>query len=415
MVPAIIEAAPLADMLHLVIETALALLTVCGIAFYLITLWSAHDFRRKIGARLASSSLPPVSILKPLKGADSQTYAALRSHCTQEYGTYEILFGVNDANDEAVPLARRLIAEFPNRNISLVICQEVFGSNRKVSNLIHLLGKAKHQHILVNDGDIEVVPGYLQRLMAGFKNPEVGMVTCLYRGNSANTLGSKLESLGIATDFAPGVLAARFLDNGLTFGLGSTLAMSRTALEKIGGFEALVDYLADDYQLGRRIADVGFKVTLSHEIVETAVPPYSFAQFWEHQLRWARTMRVSRPSGYRGFGLTFGLPWAIFLAMVVPGSWWSWTLVAMALLARLAVALGIGVGMLRDRQVLQNLWLLPLRDLLALAIWFWSYGGDTVTWRGERFQLEKGRMHPVADVQGSKSLKSEQIHSHTQR
>ncbi|HWY68965.1 MAG TPA: bacteriohopanetetrol glucosamine biosynthesis glycosyltransferase HpnI [Terriglobales bacterium] len=403
-------------MLHLAIEAVLALLTLCGIAFYLIALWSARDFRRESSPPLASKFLPAVSILKPLKGADSQTYAALRSHCEQQYATYEILFGVNDSNDEAVPLVRKLIAEFPNREISLIVCGEVFGSNRKVSNLIHLLHQAKYQYVVVNDGDIKVSPGYLQAVMSDFHDPQVGMVTCLYKGNPAKTLGSRLETLGIATDFAPGVLTARLLDRGLTFGLGSTLAMSRTALEKIGGFHAVVDCLADDYELGKRIADGGFKVALSHEIVETSVPAYSFQQFWEHQLRWARTMRVSRSSGYRGLALTYGLPWAILLAVVAPGSWWAWTLLATALLTRCAVALSVGVRTLRDQHVLPNLWLLPLRDLLALAIWFASYAGNTVVWRGEKFRLERGRMYPISHAPESGIAKSEQhVDTQTQR
>ena len=402
-------------MLHIAIQAALALLTLCGIAFYLIALWSARDFRQESRPQVPQASRPPISVLKPLKGADAETYAALRSHCVQEYETYEILFGVNDANDEAVPLVRRLMAEFPSRNINLAICKEVFGSNRKVSNLIHLLGQAKYRHILVNDGDIKVGPGYVQTVAANFDDPEVGMVTCLYRGSAANTLGSRLEALGIATDFTSGVVTARFLDHGLRFGLGSTLAMSRTALEKIGGFHTVVDYLADDYQLGKRIADAGFKVALSHQIVETTVPPYSFAQFWQHQLRWARTMRVSRPSGYAGVALTFGLPWAIFLVAAAPHVLWSWTLLVAALVVRLAVAVDIGVGTLRDRQVLRDMWLLPLRDLLALATWIWSYAGNTVTWRGEKFRLEQGRMYPISPPSSTIANVDRRIHSETQR
>src|SRR5689334_20958658 len=156
-------------MLHLVLETALVLLTLCGIAFYLIALWSARDFERENRTAFGSEPLPPVSILKPLKGADSQTYAALRSHCEQEYGPYEILFGVNDAEDEAVPVVRKLMGEFPNREINLVVRSEVFGTNRKVSNLIHLFRQAKYEHVLVNDGDIKVSPMYLQSVMAGFR------------------------------------------------------------------------------------------------------------------------------------------------------------------------------------------------------------------------------------------------------
>ena len=383
-------------MLHLTIEAALALLTLCGIAFYTIALWGTRNFLGGNRAVTRLEPLPSVSILKPLKGADGQTYAALRSHCEQQYGTYEILFGVNDADDEAVPLVRKLIREFPDREISLIVCTEVFGTNRKVSNLIHLLRRAKYPYIVVNDGDIRVSPGYLQAVMAPFQASETGMVTCLYRGTPANTPGSQLEALGISTDFAPGVLTARFLDGGLTFGLGSTLAMNRTALEKIGGFESVVDFLADDYQLGRNIAQAGFKVALVHEVVETSIPAYSFREFWEHQLRWARTMRISRPSGYRGLALSYGLPWAILLVIVAPGSWLPWTLLAVALVARCAIALMVGTRILRDQHVLRNLWLLPVRDVLALAIWFFSYAGNTVTWRGEKFRLEQGRMYPIS-------------------
>src|SRR5262249_49206211 len=321
MLPAIIEATPPAEMFRLAIEAVLAFLTICGISFYLVALWSARDFRRR-SVPVPSESLPLVSILKPLKGADSQTYAALRSHCEQEYPMHQILFGVNDEDDVAVPLVRELMAEFPNRDISLVICSEVFGSNRKVSNLIHLLRQAKYPYVLVNDGDIRVSSKYLQAVMAAFYDPTIGMVTCLYKGSPASPLSSRLEALGISTDFAPGVLTARLLDRGLTFGLGSTLAMSRTALEKVGGFQPVVDFLADDYELGKRIADAGFKVELSNEVVETSIPPYPFHDFWRHQLRWARTMRISRPWGYRGLALSYGLPWAILLAFIAPGNWW---------------------------------------------------------------------------------------------
>ena len=380
------------------VQVVLAVLTLCGIAFYLLALWSTYLFRR--GQQPIADSSLFVSILKPLKGADSATYSALRSHCLQEYRDYQIIVGVNDASDAAIPVVRRLIDEFPGLDIRLVICSEIFGANRKVSNLIHLLREARYDYILVNDGDIRVAAGYLRAVMSYFTNPVTGMVTCLYHGDPSRSLGSRLEALGIATDFAPGVLVANYLEDRLSFGLGSTLAMSRLALDKIGGFEAVVDYLADDYQLGQRIAAAGFKVELASEVVETAVPPYSLRQFWEHQLRWARTMRVSRPGGYRGLALSYGLAWAILLAVFAPHHWWTWTLFTAALGLRVAVALYVGRRMLRDPHVPRDLWLMPVRDLLALAVWMWSYAGDTVTWRGETFRLEHGRMRPV----GSKDV-----------
>jgi len=385
-------------MLHLSLEIALAVLSLCGVAFYLIALWSAFLFQREKQPVFAASAPLPVSILKALKGADSRTYAAIRSHCEQDYHAYQVIFGVNSAEDEAVPIVRQTMADFPDLDVRLVICSEVLGANRKISNLIHLLREARFRHVLVNDGDITVGPNYLQSVMAHFADPEIGMVTCPYKGKPSKTLASRLEALGISTDFIPGVLTSRYIEDGLHFGLGSTLAMSRSALEKIGGFAAVVDYLADDYQLGERISKAGFKVALSHEVVETSIPPYSLTQFWEHQLRWARTMRVSRPAGYRGLAFTFGLIWAILLVLVAPQYWWSWTLFSVAVLARVAVAIGVGWRILRGRQALRDLWLLPVRDVLALAIWAWSYADDTVTWRGEKFRLEGGRMYPKSNA-----------------
>ena len=385
-------------MIHLALELVLALLTVCGLAFYLMALWSAHLFRRMTRTGPSCAFSPPVSILKPLKGMDDETYAALRSHCIQEYGPYEIIFGVNDASDPAVALVQRLASEFPHTDIRLVVCSEVFGANRKASNLIHMLRETKYQYLLVNDGDIKVSPHYLRSVMSHFDNPKAGMVTCLYRARLSRTLGSRLEALGISTDFAPGVLTASYLEDGLHFGLGSTLAMSRSALDKIGGFEAVVDYIADDYQLGQRISAAGFKVALAPEIVETFIPPYSFRQFREHQLRWARTMRDSRPGGYRGLIFTYALPWAILLTVFAPHLWWAWTLLIATLAARSAVAFSVGWATLHDDNLLRDLWLLPLRDVLALAIWIWSYADDTVIWRGEKFRLEKGRMHAVGNA-----------------
>jgi ceramide glucosyltransferase len=278
-----------------------------------------------------------------------------------------------------------------------MVCSEVLGANRKASNLIHMLREAKYQYILVNDGDIKVSPHYVRSVLSHFGDPTLGMVTCLYRAHPSRTLGSRLEALGISTDFAPGVLTASYLEDGIHFGLGSTLAMSRSALDRIGGFEAVVDYIADDYQLGQRISSAGFKVALAAEVVETFVPPYRFRQFWEHQVRWARTMRDSRPGGYRGLILTYALPWAILLAVLAPHLWWAWTLLIATLAARIAVALSVGWATLHDTNVLRDLWLLPLRDLLALAIWIWSYADDTVIWRGEKFRLKKGRMHAVVN------------------
>jgi len=217
-------------------------------------------------------------------------------------------------------------------------------------------------------------------------------VTCLYRGVAAPTLGSRLEALGISTDFVPGVLSARFLEKGLHFGLGSTLAFRRRDLESVGGFEVLLDYLADDYELGRRIAATGKKVELSAATVTTFLPAYTLRQFFRHQMRWSRTIRDARRWGYTGLVFTFGLPWALAALLAAHGAAWAWGLFALTLAARLAVGFAAAEGVLHDRQLLDNILLLPLRDLIAPIVWAASFMGNRIHWRGDIFDLKDGRL-----------------------
>jgi ceramide glucosyltransferase len=381
--------------------------------YYLFCLWSTSLLWREQnggGDALATQgsatqSLPAVSILKPLKGIDPEIYESFRSHCLQDYPEYEIIFGVSDPDDEAVASVRRLQQEFPQRAIQLVVCSEKLGENVKVSNLEQMLQNARYQYLIVNDSDIRVQPDYLFRIIApvtdrsvGFESSApspVGMVTCLYRGKAASTLGSRLEALGISTDFCAGVLVAWQLEGGLHFGLGSTLAFRRADLERIGGFRAIVDFLADDYELGRRIAELGLKVLLSDVVVETHLPAYSFSGFLAHQIRWARGVRDSRLGGYIGLAATFGLAWSLLNLIVARGASFSWGVFAAVALLRFAVAIRVGVGILRDRSLAKNLWLLPLRDLIAVGIWIVSFFGHTVVWRGDRFRLKNGRLSRI--------------------
>jgi ceramide glucosyltransferase len=265
----------------------------------------------------------------------------------------------------------------------------------KVSNLVQMLPHARHEFVLVNDSDIRVTPDYLRRVMGEFHDPRVGLVTALYRGNAAGTLGSRLEALGISAEFMAGVLAARALENGLRFALGSTLALRRQALQAIGGFEAVLDYLADDYELGYRMAAAGHRVALAGTVVETFVPAYSIRDFLYHQLRWGRSTRNSRNWGYFGLLLTFGVPWALLAAIISRGAGWAWTLFAAALISRLLMAWVVGVKVIGDRQVLRYLWLLPARDLVAVLVWIGSYTGRTISWRGRRFILKDKKLRPA--------------------
>jgi ceramide glucosyltransferase len=337
---------------------------------------------------------PPVSILKPLRGVDPGMYEAFRSHCLQDYPDFEFIFGVADAADPAVALVEQLQREFPQRRIKLVITPLVLGTNLKVSNLVQMLPHTGYDHLLVNDSDIRVAPDYLRRIMAPFADAKVGLVTSLYRGAASNTLGSKLEAVGISTDFTAGVLAARQLE-GVRFALGSTLAFPRRSLDAIGGFEPIVDYLADDFELGNRIANQGREVIMSDVVVDTHLPAYDFGSYWDHQLRWARSTRDARKWGYLGVALTFGLPWALLAFAFSGAAAWAGVLLAVTFVVRIVMALLAGKRVLHDPQIPGDLWLLPLRDVLALIIWASSYAGHTIAWRGSLFILKNGKLKSV--------------------
>lgn len=385
-------------MIHYALRTLqiVALFGCCSsFLYYLLCFSGAFAFwrQKRAGHRnLSSADLPPISILKPLRGTDPEIYESLRSHCLQDYPQYEIIFGVSDPTDPSVPIVQQLQKEFPEKAIHLVVCSAMFGTNIKVSNLERMVSMARYDQLIVNDSDIRVDRDYLRKIISPLADAKVGMVTCLYRGVPAQTLGSRLESMGIETDFCAGVLAARLLEGGLKFGLGSTLAFRRAVLERIGGFQAVVDFLADDYELGRRIASLGLQVLLSDVVVETYLPAYDLRGFWSHQLRWARGVRDARGGGYLGLASTFGLFWSILSVITAKGGLWAWAVLGAVTLARLTLALVIGKGVLQDRNLVANLWLLPLRDLIAVVIWVASFSGHTVTWRGDRFELRKGRL-----------------------
>jgi ceramide glucosyltransferase len=321
-------------------------------------------------------------------------YESLRSHCVQEYPSYEILFGIRDMNDPAAGLVENLQREFPGQPILLVLCEKKLGANGKVSSLAQLAARAQHEVLLVNDSDIRVPPNYLRTVVGELRAPNAGLVTCLYRGVPARTLASRLESLGISTDFVPGVLAAKEIEGGLYFGLGSTLALRRKDLDAIGGFESIVDYLADDYEMGKRIAEQRLKIVLSNSVVETFLPAYGLAGFFSHQLRWVRTIRASRPGGYAGLLLTYTLPWAALCLLLAHGAIWAWTLFALAVLLRIIMARASAVSVLKDEDAIRSLWLLPLRDFLAPVIWIAGWFGRKIVWRGQEFELQNGKLRP---------------------
>ncbi len=380
----------------LTLAQALLLAAACfGIAYCLLSFWAVIKFRSASDVGVGRGFTPPVSILKPLCGLDPHGYESLRSHCIQDYPEYEIIFGVSSASDPAVAAVEQLIEEFPNLRISLVVCSSVFGMNFKVNNLLQMLPAARHPYLLINDSDIDVHADYLRQVIGRLEDRSVGIVTCLFRGVAAQNIGSRLESMAIACEFVPGVLCARQLEGGIRFAMGSTMALRRDVLEQIGGFTGVVDYLADDYELGRRVSNAGLHVAIADCVVDHYIPRYSWTDFFQHQLRWARTIRSCRPGGYGGLIVTFSIPWSVLALALLPVMMFAWSVVLIALALRLIVSVASGWFVLRDRQVFRNLWLLPVRDFLALLIWMLAYTGSTITWRGNKFELSNGKLRPA--------------------
>jgi ceramide glucosyltransferase len=329
----------------------------------------------------APSAGPPISILKPVYGAHPGFYDAIRSHAVQQYPEFEILFGIGRAGDPARAEIERLIAEFPQVSIRLVLCPTE-APNAKVGVLIGLAKEARYPVLIVNDSDISVPPGYLGDVTAPLQDERIGLVTCLYRAE-AHDWPSRFESLAIATEFAPSTLVAPLF--GVSeFGLGSTLAFRKADLEKIGGFASIADYLADDYQLGRKLHALGRKNILSNVVVSTRMHSGDWRAAWRHQLRWSRTIRLSRGAGYAGLPITFATLWAVVAAAF--GLWWT---AAALMLIRFAMAFASGWLVLRSPDVWKYCYAIPLRDLWGVAVWAAGLFGKTVEWGGRRLRLDK--------------------------
>jgi ceramide glucosyltransferase len=361
----------------------LTAIAAAAAAYQLIAM--AACFRhRLVSSRQPASTTnpPPVSVLKPVRGLDDGFYQAIRSQAVQQYpAEFEILFGIASGSDPARPIIEKLIREFPQIAIRVIVCPTQ-AQNGKVGVLIDLVREARHSIFVVNDSDITVEPDYLRTVIAPLTDPSIGLVTCLYRATAAN-LPSRFEALGVATDFAPSTLVAPLF--GVSeFGLGSTLAFRRSDLDRIGGFRAIAEYIADDYQLGAKLHRLGLKNLISPVVVTTRLSAPSWSTAWRHQLRWARTIRLSRGGGYAGLPITFATLWA---AVAAAAGMFS---VAAALFAlRFSMAIIAGWFVLGSPDVLRYFYLIPLRDLWGVAVWFRGLFGDTVEWRDRRLRLDR--------------------------
>ncbi len=373
------------------IKLVLVVCTVAANVYYLLAIVAGFRFFSRQKADEISEPLP-ATILVPLYGADFNAYENYARLCRQDYPEYQIVFGVRDSGDSSIPIVQKLIEDFQNRDVALVISDKTIGQNLKVSNLQNMLAAVKHDRIVILDSDIRVSPDHLRKVLAPLTDVRVGLVTCLYRAAEAPDFGARLEAVGITAEFAAGVLMAWMLE-GVKFALGSTMATTRARLESIGGFPALADYLADDFMLGTLIAEAGYEVRLSDHIVETAMHPVGLSGMLRHQLRWARSTRISRPMGYLGLILTYGTALALLNVAVDRASAFSLGLLAATLVVRLTMGWLIGVHWLGDKILKKYFWLVPVRDLLSFVIWCLSWVGRRVEWRGQFFEVERdGKM-----------------------
>jgi ceramide glucosyltransferase len=381
------------------ITAAIPLLGLVPVAYYGYASAAARRFfRRSAHERAASETLdftPPVSVLKPVSGLDRHTLEHFRSFCHQDYPEYEILFAVADSDDAAVPIIRQLAVEFPQRSIRLIVGAPEIGASRKVNKLCRLAREARYEVLVISDSDISVPPSYLRLVAAPFRDAHVGAVTCLYRGVPDPGIWAELEAIGISTDFAPSVLVAREVE-GMRFALGATMATTRTRLAEIGGFEALAEYCADDFELGQRISRRGHLIELAACTVATESSPRSFRELFGHQLRWAVTVRQSRRWGYIGRTIaTQGLPWAILAAVVAPSGWLTIFPIAVYLASRLLMARIVAVHGLGDETVRRRWMLIPVYDGLAALVSIAALCVNRIEWRGRRFKLRGGRLLPI--------------------
>lgn len=391
-------------MSHLPIWRVAVMAAACApLAYYVVAIVATMRFSRRKRQKKFAYFSPPASLLKPVRGVDFASAENFKSFCTQNYPEYEILFCANDLDDPAVPLIRQLIDEFPERNIRLLSNAPLLGANRKVSNLALLAREARYELLVQSDGDVRVGPNYLREMAAPFEQAKTGVSSCLYRGVAQNNYWAQIEALGVATDFSAGVMVADWKE-GVTFALGASVATTKTWLAKIGGYEALVNVLADDYEIGNRIARAGGRVMISHEVVETMYPATTFRGFWEHQVRWGRTVRLCRPASYIGLLVTHGLPWAV-VGGVASGSGLGFASFLVAyLLLRLLVAWTVGVWGMRDVTTRKRWWLLPLRDAIHFVVWLGSFFSNRVAWGGTVFRLKpNGEMVEVGPAATKKS------------
>lgn len=373
----------------------LVLALACGpLVYYVLSMYCAWDFfseRREEPGPPAHT--PSISVLKPVRGLDREAYENYASFCRQDYPEYEVLFAVSDGDDPAIPVIERVMRDHPERPVRLLVGAPELGLNSKVNKLCRLVEEARYELLAISDSDVRVEPDYLRQVAVPFRDAQVGAVTALFRGNADASLLSQLDAIGAGEDFSGTLIARRF--EGMKFLLGTTMAMRRERLAEAGGFAALANHHADDFELGRRIAARGHRIELLREPVWMIFPKQSVGALLRHEMRWMIVLRNIRPRGHLGMLFTHGLPWALAAAAVAQSWWLAAGFLTAYLTLRLAMAWTISVWGLKDPVVRRNLWLIPLRDALAFLVWLASFASNRVRWRGVEFTIKKDILAPV--------------------
>ncbi len=369
-------------------------LTAASILYCLVTFHAARRFMTRHSPALPHSS-PPATILIPLCGTDFNAYDNYASFCRLKYPQYQIVFGVQNPQDSSIPVVRKIMTDFPDADITLVISSVSVGENPKVNNLSNMIGKARYPWLVFVDSDMQVHEDYLQKIIPSQDDAQMGLATCLYRAGTAPNLPAKLEALGIATDFAQGVMMANFIE-GISFAFGATIVIHKEKLRALGGMQTIAPYLADDYMMGHLLWKMGYKIELLPHVVETNLPASTFGEMIRHQIRWARGIRAGRPLGYTASIITHTLPLALLNALYHGGDWPGLLLLGFGAAVRFSAAWMVGVKALGDRTTRNHFYLLPMRDCLGFFIWCMSIWGRKVEWRGRTYKIfEDGKIKPA--------------------
>jgi ceramide glucosyltransferase len=380
--------------------TAVLLLALLPFFYYLLSLYCVTGYFRGTRKALAAkvSFMPPASILKPVRGLDHEAYENFASFCRLDYPEYEVLFAVSDNDDQVCTIIEKLRADFPSCSIRIITKIPRVGTNDKVNKLCQLVQKAKYDFIVMSDSDVRVEPDYLKEVIAPFANPEVGAVTAFYKSLSAGNLMSNLDALGMYMDSVPAALVAKNIEGKMRFAFGWTMATSKKCLAQIGGWEGMANYHSDDFELGKRIAERGYRVELMEKTVSMVFPKETLSQHFHRELRWSIGLRSVRPLGYWGLAFTHGLPWALMAAaaaLSIGSLSIGVSYLAVYLILRITLTWTTGRWGIGDRQLARILWLVPVRDTISFIIWITGFFSDKICWRGMNYHVRHGELIPI--------------------